>query len=129
MTDMSRLIIAAGVRTPKVTFAFDKGEFCLEGESYPEDVRAFYDAPMGQFYDWLAASSAPVHFEFKLVYFNSSTAKVIMDLMERLEEAAGGGRECVINWHYAEDDDNIKELGEEFAEDLTSARFQLVEMS
>ena len=126
---MSRLFIAAGVRTPQITFAFDKGEFSFEGESYPEDVRAFYDAPMGQFYDWLASSSGPVRFEFKLVYFNSSTAKVIMDLMERLEEAASGGRECVIEWHYAEDDDNIKELREEFAEDQGSARFQLVEMS
>lgn len=126
---MSRLIISAGVRTPQITFAFDKGEFSLEGESYPEDVRAFYDAPMGQFYDWLASSSGPVRFEFKLVYFNSSTAKVIMDLMEHLEEAASGGRECVIEWYHAEDDDNIRELGEEFAEDLGSARFRLVEMS
>jgi hypothetical protein len=52
-----------------------------------------------------------------------------MDLMERLEEAAGNGRECLIQWHYAEDDDNIKELGEEFAEDLVSAKFELVEVN
>jgi hypothetical protein len=126
---MSKLFIGAGVRTPQITFSFEDGVFSLEGESYPEDVRAFYDDPMAQFYAWLESNSAPLRFEFKLVYFNSSTAKVIMDLMERLEEAAGNGRECLIQWHYAEDDDNIKELGEEFAEDLVSAKFELVEVN
>lgn len=126
---MTNIFLGAGVRTPQVLFTFDQGVFSLEGESYPEDVRAFYDEPMGQFYDWLASSSAPVRFEFKLVYFNSSTAKVIMDLMERLEEAAEQGRECRVLWFHTEDDDNIKELGEEFAEDLKSAKFELVEVS
>jgi len=126
---MTNIFLGAGVRTPQVNFAFDKGVFSLEGESYPEDVRSFYDEPMGQFYDWLSSSEGPIRFEFKLVYFNSSTAKVIMDLMERLEEAAGDGRECLVFWYHAEDDDNIKELGEEFAEDLKAAKFQLVEVA
>jgi len=66
-----------------------------------------------------------VEFELAFVYFNSSTAKVLMDLFEFLEEIAEDGREVSIAWVHAEDDDNLKELGEEFAEELSAAKFEL----
>ena len=67
----------------------------------------------------------PIEFELAFVYFNSSTAKVLMDLFELLEEIAGDGRSVSIAWVHAEDDDNLKELGEEFGEELSSAKFEL----
>jgi hypothetical protein len=33
-----------------------------------------------------------------------------------------------VQWHYITDDDNMKELGEEFSEELELAQFALVEV-
>ena len=47
-----------------------------------------------------------------------------MKLFELLDEAAEG-RIIEIEWHYHEEDDTMEEFGEEFAEDIENASFQL----
>jgi hypothetical protein len=67
--------------------------------------------------------------QFKLKYFNSSSAKVLLDLFMAIETAAERGNKLTIEWHYAEDDDNMRELGEEFSEELSQAEFKLVSVA
>jgi SiaC family regulatory phosphoprotein len=127
---MDPITIAKTARTPRIDFDFAGSRFVIAGESYPEDVSAFY-GPLLQrvadFFDGL--SNAEVSFRFELIYFNSSTAKVVMELFEALEEAAASGNQVVITWVYEAGDDNIKELGEEFAEELSNAKFILEEIA
>jgi hypothetical protein len=61
-----------------------------------------------------------------MTYFNSSSAKVMMDLFSAVEESASEGNDVMIAWHHADDDDNMRELGEEFSEELVNAKFKLV---
>ena len=68
-------------------------------------------------------------FDFELIYFNSSSAKAIMMLMEKLDEAAANGAEVEVYWYYDEEDDTMRELGEEFGEDLEHATFHLEKMA
>lgn len=67
-------------------------------------------------------------FDFELIYFDSSSAKAMMTLLDKLEEAATQGAAVTINWHYDEEDDTMRELGEEFGEDLKHAKFRLEKM-
>lgn len=124
---MDTVQIAGTDRTPSVLFDFDNNHFSLTGESYPEDVSAFYGTMLGQLTEHLdCLQDADICFEFQFIYFNSSTAKVVMRLFESLEQAAQQGNRVVVNWYYAEDDDNMREMGEEFSEDLQTARFNLL---
>ena len=50
-----------------------------------------------------------------------------MDLYTAIEDSAKSGNRVKVQWHYIADDDNMKELGEEFSEELSSAEFELVE--
>ena len=50
-----------------------------------------------------------MHFPFELIYFNSSTAKVLMGLFEILDEAVGNGNVALITWSHEEEDDNMEE--------------------
>ena len=92
-----------------------------------EDTKKFYDAPLANVYSYLE-TDVDTHavFSFKLKYFNSSSAKVLMDLFLAIEESASRGNQFKIEWHYASDDDNMQELGEEFAEELDKAEFEMV---
>lgn len=124
---MEKIDIAATARTPHLSFDPATGIFVLEGESYPEDTKKFYDTPLSNVYAFLETDVSQLAvFSFKLKYFNSSSAKVLMDLFVAVEESAQRGNPFKIEWHYAADDDNMQELGEEFAEELDKAEFAMV---
>jgi SiaC family regulatory phosphoprotein len=124
---MEKIDIAATARTPLLSFDPANGRFLLEGESYPEDTKKFYDGPLSHVYSYLDGMvDGQAVFSFKLKYFNSSSAKVLMDLFLAIEESASRGNPFKIEWHYAADDDNMQELGEEFAEELDKVEFAMV---
>ena len=64
----------------------------LKGESYPEDITAFYGPVIGQLSEHLdSVDGVEIQFNFELIYFNSSSAKIFLGLFETLDEAAGAG--------------------------------------
>jgi hypothetical protein len=120
------LVIAPTPRSPQVDFDFANGRFALQGESYPEDAARFFGPLLQAIQDFIA--TGPQHelvFDLTLAYFNSSTAKALMNLFEMLERAAGAGTRIVINWHFASDDDAMREFGEDFSLDISASRFNL----
>jgi hypothetical protein len=68
---------------------------------------------------------ATVSFTFELIYFNSSTAKILIGLFETLDQAAENGNDVSVAWLFEADDDNMEEMGQEFGEDLVHAKFEL----
>ena len=127
---MDMMQIEATERTPKIEFDFNKNHFSISGESYPEDISEFYGTILHQLTSHMSGlRGVKVTFDFDLIYFNSSSAKVIMRLFETMEEAAEEGNTVVVNWYYEEDDDNMEEMGEEFSEDLEKATFNLLPKS
>jgi hypothetical protein len=124
---MNNIQIEATERSPEIDFNFAENNFVMRGESYPEDVSEFYGEIIKQFNEYLTElESAEITFTFELIYFNSSTAKVLMGLFDQLDEIAEQGNKVIINWCFEADDDNMEELGEEFGEDLEHAEFNLV---
>ena len=122
---MENIKIEATDRSPEIDFDFESNKFLVKGESYPEDVTAFFGSVIGQLEEHLAdLDGASIHFTFELIYFNSSTAKVLMRLFDTLEETAKNGNDVLVTWVYEQGDDNMEEMGEEFGEDLESARFE-----
>jgi len=123
---MSIIHIEATERSPEVHFDFKSNIFHLKGESYPEDTKEFYGPPITHLQDHLGVlENATVQFTFYFMYFNSSTAKIIMGLFDMLDGAASRGNTVEIVWAFEKDDDNSEELGEEFGEDLEHAAFKL----
>lgn len=124
-----KLDIEATARTPGVSFDFANHRLRIAGESYPEDVTEFYgpvfaalDAYLGQI------GCGSCRFDFELIYLNSSSAKAVMMLMDKLDAAAKQGASVDVYWYYDTEDDTMQELGEEFGEDLENAKFHLEKM-
>ena len=123
---MENVRIEATKRAPEIDLNFDTNNFLLKGESYPEDVATFYGPIIIQLREHLSSlDGAKVSFDFELIYFNSSTAKILLGLFETLDEVAEAGNTVTITWTCDEDDDNMQEMGEEFGEDLQYAQFNL----
>ena len=126
---MQNLVIPATARTPEIDFDFGNSHLKVSGESYPEDVTEFYEPVFSALDAYLTAlGSGSCRFDFQLIYINSSSAKAIMMLMDKLNAAAADGASVDVYWFYDAKDDNMQELGEEFGEDLDSAKFHLETM-
>lgn len=127
---MENIEIPATTRTPAVAFDFHNNHLKISGESYPEDVTSFYSSLLEALDRYLdGRTSGTCRFDFELIYFNSSSAKAIMMLMEKLDEAAGAGMKVDVHWFYDPQDETMHELGEEFGEDLQHAAFHLENLS
>ncbi len=117
-------------RTPAVVFDFANNHLKIAGESYPEDVTEFYRPVFDALDAYLGAvGQGSFRFDFELIYLNSSSAKAVMMLMDKLEAAAKDGASVDVYWFYDKEDDTMQELGEEFGEDLESATFHLEKMA
>ena len=122
--------IAATERSPEIVFDFEKNHLIVRGESYPEDVTTFYGPVFDVLDRYLAElGSGDCRFEFELIYFNSSSAKIIMIVLEKLERAARNGASIDVHWKYDGEDDTMEELGHEFGEDVRTARFHMEKLA
>lgn len=111
--------------TPTVTLDAANDLFEISGRSLPEDVTAFY-APILEWLDEYAGSpNAKTVFSFKLVYFNTASSKLLLDILMKLEEIHENGHEVLIKWCYPDDDEDMMEAGEEYA-DIVDVPFEQV---
>jgi len=113
---MEALIIEATDDTPKVVLDPSTNNFEFSGKSLPEDVTTFY----GPIMDWLDGyASSPndkTVVKFNLIYFNTASSKLILDILFKLEEIFDEGNDISIEWHYQEEDEDMEEAGEEYGD-------------
>ena len=57
-------------------------------------------------------------FNFKFTYFNTSTSKMIIELLELLEQKRAEGNTININWHLPVDDPDMLVEVEDFEQDV-----------
>ena len=124
---MEPFVLAATDRSPEVLLDEARGYLKIAGESYPENVAAFYGPLLQRLRQWLATvSGASITADFEMIYFNSSSAKVLMTVFGLLEGAAEGGNQVVVNWRYDAGDEMIESLGQDLAEDLVKAEVRML---
>ena len=120
---MTMLRIEPEDDTPMITLSKEKGIFEISGKSMPEDVVFFYQPVL----EWMDAYKAdPLEktvFDFKLIYFNTASSKLILDLLMYLEEIQEKGNEVLVRWHSLKSDEDMHEAGEEYA-DMTDLKFE-----
>jgi hypothetical protein len=121
---MEKIVIPRSKSSPEVIMDYENGLLEIIGESYPENSLGFYK-PV---YDWLnkcIQDKIQLKVNFKLNYFNTSSSKCVIDILDSLDKYFVNGGKVEINWYYEEDDEDMKETGEEFSSDL-KVPFQLV---
>ncbi|EJO78166.1 PF09345 domain protein [Leptospira interrogans serovar Pomona str. Kennewicki LC82-25] len=115
---MESLHIQQTKTSPEVILDTEQGFVEIIGKSYPENAIAFYK-PV---FDWLNAamnSKSKIQVKFQLDYFNTSSSKVIMDILDSLQKYHDQNGKVKVLWLYKEDDDDMQETGEEFSSDLS----------
>ncbi|MBS7780994.1 MAG: DUF1987 domain-containing protein [Comamonas sp.] len=121
---MENLYIAPTPSSPEVDFKFDARSLSLRGESYPENAAAFYGDIIARLKEFLATQKdISLEVNIALAYFNSSSTKMLFNLIEALSNAAEDGNQVRLNWFHDEEDDTILEFGQELSEDFPAIAF------
>jgi hypothetical protein len=114
--------------TPNVILDASENVMEISGRSLPEDVSSFY----GPILTWLGEYSKNPNpktiFNFKLVYFNTASSKLILDILMKLEEMGKKGGDVLVKWYYPEDDEDMQEAGSEYA-DIVEVPFEQISYS
>ncbi len=111
--------------TPDIILDKDNDIFEISGRSLPEDVTTFYEPILNWLDDYAEEANGKTVFAFKLVYFNTASSKLILDILMKLEEMHENGKEILIKWYFPEDDEDMEEAGEEYA-DIVDIPFEQV---
>jgi len=129
---MEKLIIGPTVFTPRVILDHEEHFLEIAGESRPQDVREFYGPVIKWINDFsenlvrTGDKKKSVILNFNFDYFNSSSAKCILDICKILARLRAQGIDASVKWYYVKDDADMLEAGREMSQ-IVSLPFEFIE--
>ncbi len=120
---MEKLVIEPTFNSPSVILDPESNQFDFSGESRPENVRKFY-LPILEWLDGYAKEqsgmsrserSSNLIVQFNFEYFNSTSAKYILDIFKALNVLNDLSLKILVKWLYEEDDEDMLEVGQEMS--------------
>ena len=118
---MEKLRIEQTDDRPFVILDKENSRFEISGKSLPEDVIEFFLPVLNWLRNYKNEPAELTEFNFKLIYFNTASSKLILDILMILEEVNEKGNKVVVKWHSMKEDEDMQEAGQEYEEmvDLT----------
>jgi hypothetical protein len=111
---MKELKIAATKNSPEISLSPD-GVIKFKGRSIHENSINFFK-PIEEWVNEYVKDPADVTcIEVALEYLNSASAKIIINLLQKISYVQLKNKKFVINWYYEEGDEDILERGEYFS--------------
>jgi len=111
--------------TPYVLIDEERGYMMMEGESYHENVFEFFNEINEWLKGFLNTDFAGFTFDCELKYFNSSTVRILLNMLMEMDRSAGCDK-IIVNWITTKNNKIIIECGEDFQEGLENITFNLV---
>ncbi|MBI4647931.1 MAG: DUF1987 domain-containing protein [Bacteroidia bacterium] len=122
---MEPIVIEATEDTPKVHLDAVNNKFLIADRSLPENSIEFYQPIFEWLVKYTEAPKEKTNFEFRLEYFNTSSAKQITKILLILEKLATTW-EVVVSWYYKKEDLDMLSSGQRYAK-LINIKFEFVE--
>ncbi len=111
---MTTITKEATSKTPYVSFDANKGLIEIKGRVIPENCDLLFQPLL----DWLDQYKANPHEQttvnFGLDYFNTSSAKYILDIFKKIEQLYKDGNKVIVTWTCENGDIDMIEAGEDY---------------
>ena len=115
MPAMEGIRLAASDKTPGVVFDPVSGTWEISGCSIHENADRFFIPLIDQAEHYAKQPAKRTVIRIALSYFNSSTAKYLLDLLRALDEIHATGKGSVhLEWQFEEGDLDTMEAGEDY---------------
>lgn len=124
---MKQLVIEPSKTSPEINLS-PSGTLKLKGRSIHENTQDFFDSVLNWVDEYINEPAETTFVDIQLEYFNSSTAKYLIVMLQKLKSVRLRDKKYFVNWFYEEGDEDILERGQYFASVL-DMDFNFVEMS
>jgi len=112
--------------TPYVLIDEEKGYMKLEGRCFHENVAEFFKEVNDWLDVYLASNFGSFTFDCAINYFNSSTTKLLLNMLMKMDDYSSEENKITVNWITTEDNEIMVECGEDFEEDMSNLKFNLI---
>jgi hypothetical protein len=112
---MEKVIRQGTSKTPLVILNPEDGIITLEGRSILEDTISFYDPILSWLAEYVIKPKETTTLNISFDYFNSTSARILLIILQTIQQVRKHGNNLVINWYFDENDENIRESGTDFA--------------
>lgn len=112
---MSKLVIEGTPDTPFVCLDKVSNKFEIKGASLPANIFDFYKPVIEWFKNYSKEPNSETNLELHFDYLNSSSTKMILNIISLLEEIKNSGMKVGVTWYYEFGDMEMKEMGDDFA--------------
>lgn len=110
------LIIDGTKNSPEVILDPLQNIFQFSGTSMSEDAVGFYLPVVKWIKEYAENPNEKTHIVFKMTYFNTASSKLLWEIMILFQDMYIKGHKIQIEWHYHEEDEDMEEAGEIYAE-------------
>jgi hypothetical protein len=112
--------------SPEVLIDEEKQFMRIAGESFHENTIEFFKEINDWLEGYLKSEFGAFTFECDMKYFNSSTAKLLLNMLLHMDASAAPGKKITVNWITTADNDIIIECGEDFKNEMSHLEFNLI---
>ncbi len=124
---MKTFTMTAKEYTPAVLLDANNGIIEIAGKSFPEDAARFYK-PILRWIDEYITTPIPVtQLNLKFSYYNTSSAKKILELIKKVAMLKKSGNKLDITWYYDEGDEDMLSAGNDYSS-VIEIPFKFVEI-
>lgn len=102
--------------SPEVELNPKEGVFFFKGNSMSEDAVGFYMPIIEWIKEYAKNPNRKTEVSFQFTYFNTASSKLIWEVMILLQEIYKKGHDVKINWIFQDEDEDMEEAGEIYAE-------------
>jgi hypothetical protein len=113
---LESLHIPKADKMPLIDFNVETNVLKISGVSIPEDALAFYKPILHWLGLYLQVKPTKATLIFELEFFNTVSSRLFLEIMKFMQKLKESGADVTIQWLYDEDDEDIKEAGENYAE-------------
>jgi hypothetical protein len=108
---MKELKISATKSSPEVILN-PEGVIKIRGRSIHENIIDFYKPVEEWVIEYIKVPADITCVDINLEYFNSASAKLLIQLFQKISHVQLKNKKFIINWYYEEGDEDILECGE-----------------
>lgn len=111
---MNDLKIKRSSTSLEVSLEASTGKLLFTGRSIPENSPAFFQSVIQWLEEYSKNPAPKTECTCKIEYFNSASRKCLVDVFMLLDSIYRSSNDVTVIWNYDEDDDNMKETGEDY---------------
>ena len=119
MQELRELTLAGTTSSPTMRCTLAPLCIFMQGDSYPENAFELFNPLLQWAETALESSEEPFLVELELIYLNTSSVRIMMDLFDTLEAAHQRGVAVAVNWYYDPRNERVVNLADEFREDCS----------